>query len=688
MRTKHLLLLLAAVSAAALFFELGGICCAGENDIPVQGAVYHVQRPEGSQQTYLDIVVGRSFKGRLPDDIVDITVTGPEGKLAVGREDFNYNPQWRDFWAVLPGIPKTGRYVFEVVGKNGRGSTSDIQKANRTIPLPDVSSFRPQPAAPNACPAPVFSWSKVKGPVPLYYQLQIRDMNRRHLFQTGYVRGMTDVRIPPDVLKPGHRYQWRVRVADGPDWITLDNRSQSRWMTNSRSTVLQPCAYRYSVPPKTGDGWAVSALEKEDIDPAGIAAMMQKLINGDLPTNIHSVLIVKNGRLVLEEYLNGYARNAKNNLMSASKSVTSILVGIARDQGKIAGVETRLFTYFPQYKNIRWEGLKKQIRLKDVLTMSAGLDWNSWEYRSGDIRDTSTAMARSDDWIRFTLARQALEPPGSRFVYNNGLTLLLGEIVKKATGLAADDFAAKNLFAPLDISDFTWRKTVGGIVDTAGGLRLRPRDMAKIGVMMLDGGKYKGRRIVSSAWVEDSTKAHLTEDILLGGGYGYQWWRGRVAVNGKDLKLFYAAGHGGQYIFVVPTLDLVVVFTSKTLNDAMGEFRPQILMVTSILPAMLPSAPPRPAAKIDPKIAEQYVGEYEFKTMELRLPVFRQGGTLFARPPEEELVKLIPEGNDRFVGTAERVGNFSARFFRGPDGQITHFMLQVGFGYWRFDKLK
>lgn len=686
-KTHFAVLLLAVVNWAALTYAHSRPCYAGENEIPVEGAVCHVHRSDGSHKTYLDIVIGHSFEGKLPEDIDHITVTGPGGQLSVCKADFNYNPQWRAFWLVRPGFPEIGKYTFEVAGKNGCGSAFDIQKVTRTIPLPDVSKFKPYPVESNTCLSPVFSWPEIQAAIPLYYQLEIRDINRAHLFRTGFIKDMSEVRLPPDILKPGRKYQWRVRVADGPDWIALDNRSQSRWVTNSSSSPPTPCAYRYRIPRDVDGEWAVSSLEKEGIDALEITAMMQALIKGKIP-DIHSVLIVKNGRLVLEEYLNGWARNAKHDLKSASKSVTSILVGIAGDQGKIDSVDTRLYTFFPSYKEIRWEGLKKEIRLKHVLTMSAGLDWNAWEYRDGDVRDTSTAMTCSEDWIKFTLEKKPVEPPGRRFLYNNGLTLLLGEIVKTATGLCADDFAAEHLFRPLGISDFSWGKAAGGIVNTAWGLRLTPRDMAKIGYMMLKDGKYRGRQVVSSKWVKESTKAHLTEDILFGGGYGYQWWRGRAVINGIDVALFYAAGRGGQYIFVAPTLDLVVVFTSKVGNDGLGEFRPQILMVTHILPAMLPAAPSTRTAKIDPKTGGRYAGDYEFKKFDLPLTIRQAGEALFIETPYEAKVRLFPEKANRFTGISEKIGRFSLRFFENPNGQAAHFMLQAGFGFWRFDRIK
>lgn len=678
-------LLVAGAALGALMFGPGSRHYGSENDIPVTGAVYHVQRADGSHKTYLDIIIGPSFKGRLPDDIVSITVTGPEGKLPVGWANFTYNPRWREFWTALPGFPEIGDYTFEVAGRNGHGTARNTQKANRTIPLPDATRFKLSSDGSAPCLSPVFAWPAIKDTTPLYYQLEIRDTGRNHLFETQFVRDMTEVRIPADLLKPGSPFQWRVRVADGEDWSAFDNRSQSRWVTGYQSRSAPSCGYRYRVPPQADGEWEIASLEREGIDGAKIASMMQQLIDGNIP-NIHSVLIVKNGRLVLEEYLNGYARNAKHDLMSASKSVTSILVGIARDQGKIDSADARLLSFFPSYRDIDWGGLKKEIRLKHVLTMSAGLDWNAWKCAGSDDQETTTEMIRSPDWIEFVLARKAVDPPGTRFLYSNGLTLLLGAIIKNTTNLSADEFAAEHLFRPLGITDFTWQKNAAGTVNTAWGLRLRPRDMAKIGYLMLKDGNYKGQPIVSSAWVRESTTSRFTENILLGGGYGYQWWCGKTVINEKEIDLFYAAGKGGQNIFVVPALDLVVVMTSKTSNDGLGEYRPQALMTTYILPAVLGSAPSRQTAEIDRHAWEQYIGAYEFKCFALPLTILQEGDHLYLKDPDEAQVMLVPEGAMRFAGTSEKVGHFVIHFFKNHQGRITHFIGQVGFSFWRFDK--
>ena len=686
LKIQNLRVLLLAILYFAIIWSGCEYRNAAASEIPIEGAVCHVHRSDGSHKTYLDIVVGRSFSGRLPDDIDSITVTGPNGEMSLDKDDFNYNPQGRAFWTVQPGYPQTGKYTFKLTAGNSSGSATDTQSPVKTIPLPDASRFIPAGAETNSCRMPAFSWPALNEPNALYYQLQIRDLNRSYVYRTDYLRDMFSVRIPPDTLTPGVTYQWRIIAADGPDWIALNNRSQSQWVTFSSNRIIKPCRYQYTVPAKAEEDWEVSSLEDEGIDPGKINELLNHILDGNI-RDIHSVLIVKNGRLVLEEYFYGYARQKTHSAMSVSKSITSILIGIAKDQKKIPGTDKKIYDFFPSHKDISRADLKNTICLKHVLSMTAGLDWNDWDYPDTDPRNSSLAMIRSDDWIKFVLERKAVDTPGKNFVYSNGLTMVLGEVLRNATGVYADKFAEQYLFDPLGISDFSWEKLPDGTIITAWGLKLRPRDMAKIGYMMLKDGKWKDKQIVSSAWVRESTKAQVEGDMLFGTGYGYQWWSGRTFINNKNIETFYAAGKGGQYIFVCPELDLITVFTSKAEDRSMGEFQPQIIMVNDIIPAMLSPLPPRRSVKLDSGILEAYVGDYEYQRLKIPLTIFSEGDNLFFRNDQETGV-LLPETETQFYGTSKLIGDFPASFIKDNNGEIKHFMVQVGFGTWQFNKIK
>src|SRR6266481_3028129 len=165
-------------------------------------------------------------------------------------------------------------------------------------------------------------------------------------------------------------------------------------------------------------------------------------------------------------------------------------------------------------------------------------------------------MNRSKDLVRYVLEKPVVSEPGTKFTYNSGIAIALGEIIYKVSGLRADEFARRYLFEPLGISDFRWLKYPNGTVQTGGGLQLRPRDMAKIGSLFLNGGLWKGKRVVSADWVRESTKQHAPDR-----DYGYQWWLGRFRVQDRELAAYGAQGRGGQIAIVFPELQMVAVFT-------------------------------------------------------------------------------------------------------------------------------
>lgn len=654
------------------------------DEIPIEGAVYSVHRSDGSLMTYLEIVVKHTFEGKLPDHIDSISVSGPSGFLDISKADFNYNAQWRSYWTALPGLPEPGRYDFQVKSGTLSGSDSEIQVVSRVIPLPDERQFRPTLYEHNICSSPTFNWPLVSAEVPLYYQFELNE-GPLNIFRTGYVQDMSSVRIAGEKLQRGGIYRWRVRVADGPEWSVINNRSQSGWIRFRPSLKTDSCNYQYSLPLQTDDGLRVSSLQSEGVDEAIIKTLMIKILNEEIP-NIQSLLIVKNNKLVLDEYFGGYALNALHPLASVSKSITSILIGIAIDQLKIPSVNSLIYDLLPSYHDRNWDTSHKSIQLKHVLTMTAGLEWNDWIFPDGDMRDSTTAMSKSEDWIEYTLDRKTVERPGEKFVYNNGLSLILGEIIKDSTSYDADKYAEKHLFTPLNIKDYRWRKAKNSIIETAGGLELRPRDMAKIGSLMLNGGTWQGRHIVSSNWVNESTRMQLREQILLAAGYGYQWWRGEMFSGKERIDLYYAAGKGGQYIFVCPKLDLITIVTSEVNDNQMGEFRPQMIMTDYVIPAVLPELVSPPQAKFSSVNKEKFAGKYYSSTYGVKVELINQANKLFYIDPDDQKGEIHFISDNQCIAESEELGNIRATFSLNKAGEATHFMLQVGFGFWRFDK--
>lgn len=326
-------------------------------------------------------------------------------------------------------------------------------------------------------------------------------------------------------------------------------------------------------PPQTDDGWQTA-------DPASVGLDVKKLeqavarIHDGTYQNVHSLLVVKDGKLVFEEYFRGYTwdyadeqhrgdlvdfdRDTTHNLASVTKSFTSALIGIAIDQGFIRGVEETVFSFFPEHADLKDER-KDRITLEHLLTMRSGLEWNEMELPYSNNRNDLVRLFSVPDPIEYILAKPLVAEPGTAWYYNGGNTNLLGEVIRQATGQRMDAFAAQYLFAPLGITTYEWDHINADMIHASGNLRLRPRDMAKFGYLYLNGGVWNGWQLISQEWVEASTQAHVTPSW--GGGYGYQWWLQTYDASSKDVEAFYAAGWGGQRIIVFPSLDMVVVFT-------------------------------------------------------------------------------------------------------------------------------
>jgi len=677
--------------SGVLIFCLIAIGCVNQvyasDKIPIEGAVYSVHRSDGSQKTYIDVVIGRQFSGKLPDDIDSIIVSGPHGDLSIDKDDFNYNPQWRAFWNIRPGIPEIGTYTFKVTSGDRSGHAADIQSNVKKIPLPDTKKFFPAKGEALTCTPPIFSWHKLNDDRLLFYQIEIRDTNRKHVYRTHYVRDMESVRLPPDILSSSKTYQWRIRVADGADWISLNNLSQSRWVSFTTNKNLDTCKYSYHTPIKIDGSWEVSSLEEQKVDPQKIRELMHQILNNNLRA-VHSILLIKNGKLILEEYFCGYHRDLKHPVASVTKSVTSILLGIARDLGKNIVSNKKLITYLPEYKDILSNSDKSKISLKHLLTMRAGLEWNEFSH------SYFQGMYESNDPIKFILEKEMVDAPGQRFFYSTGLSTVLGRILENTTGSNAEQFADEYLFTPLEIKDYYWEKLSDGTVLTGSSLSLRPRDMAKLGYLFLKEGVWREKQIVSKEWVRESIFPHVKYphdkgDLISGTGYGYQWWRGTSRIRDRDIDAFYAAGHGGQFICVIPSLDLVTVITSQVDDNDTGDFRAYSAIDNYVIPAVLQTDPVIKIPVFKAKNYRQITGKYRWSKAKLNLKIFIDNGKIYGSTILfDGKFELLPVEKNRFICVSEDVGNFWLDIMVDSKGNIEGVKLNIGFSYIPFKRTR
>jgi len=447
----------------------------------------------------------------------------------------------------------------------------------------------------------------------------------------------------------------------------------------------------YHIPTETDDGWETSSLLEEGVDSERIADLMRSIHNGELE-NIHSIVLVKNGKLVLEEYFDGYDRDAKHYVASVTKSIASVLIGIAMEQGFIDGIaqgglDKTVLDLFPEYEAvINADPAKQNIFFKHILSMSAGLEWDEHTHPYDDPRNDWYKAYHGQDSVRFVLQKPVVVAPGKEFVYSGGLSILLSGLIKNRSGMHTAEFAKEFLFRPLGIADYSWEDVNDGLTDTDGGLHMRPRDMANIGYLLQNGGQWKGNQIVSQEWINESTSVHMSTDV--GPDYGYLWWRGKLFVNGQSVETFFASGYGGQKIFVFPALDLIVVITHKVFDNPYGDLRNVAMLTRHIIPAMLPPITPQGMTGLVSKDLDGFVGKYESAPDRDVLTIFTDGNELCLRGRDVDRAKLIPETENRFIGTVMDIVDFQIVFIEDERGEVANLKLYLGFRSVRYDKIE
>ncbi|MDE2655736.1 MAG: serine hydrolase [Gemmatimonadota bacterium] len=354
--------------------------------------------------------------------------------------------------------------------------------------------------------------------------------------------------------------------------------------------------------------WPVSTPEAEGVDPAAIDSLVADIDAGRYGLIDH-FLLIRNGRVIADHRWDHSERYAElladqddtaehqynydhpawhpyfrdtdlHTLQSVTKSVMSVAFGIAVDAGHIPGVDVAAWPFLEAYGPDLTDPGRAAATIEDFLTMRSGIDWAVPGQTYEDETHPTVVLEASDAWIEYVVGRPVGTAPGTRFDYNDGVSVLLGRIVREATGQRIDAWAEEHLFAPVGIDDYYWKITPRGEVDSEGGLYLATHDLARIGYLMLHGGEWDGRRVVSEEWVQASTSPVVTEP-----GYGYQWWI--PAHENGETTIFAANGYGGQFLHVVPEYDLVSVFNGWTLHQR-AEMSSWMALQRRILPAIRP----------------------------------------------------------------------------------------------------
>jgi CubicO group peptidase (beta-lactamase class C family) len=289
--------------------------------------------------------------------------------------------------------------------------------------------------------------------------------------------------------------------------------------------------------------------------------------------------MVRHGKLVAEGYFNGYGADTLHDLRSTGKSFTSALAGIAIEQGLFA-VDDPIATLIPQFENhANMDARKRAITIRHLLDMRSGFECNDWNSASAGNEER---MYQARDWVGFILDLPMANEPGTVASYCTGGVIVLGQVIASRSGMTLDAYAAAYLFAPLGIQQVAWRTAPDGNATGGGGLKLRPRDAAKFGQLYLNGGVWNGARVVPAEWV---TASRERVTALGNDSYGRLWWKRSFAHGGALVDSFFTSGNGGNFIFVFPALDLVVVFTGSNYNSPLGD-QPFKIVGEYVLPAV------------------------------------------------------------------------------------------------------
>lgn len=321
------------------------------------------------------------------------------------------------------------------------------------------------------------------------------------------------------------------------------------------------------------DGWAIATPATQGLDEARLYAIVTALL--DAPLNLHSVLVERHGKLVAEYYQGGKDRSVyalvsarhdfgpqiKQDVRSIGKSITGLLYGVAMNEKKVPALSMPVLDAYPALTDLAAAD-KRRITVADLLNMASGLDW----HEGGRGVNDELRLFWKRDIARYVLSHPMKAAPGTTFNYNGGGTAVLADLIQRGTRRSLDAYARSHLFEPLGIRDWEWVHDVHGRPMAFNGLRMRPRDLLKIGRLVLDDGRWQGKQIVPVSWVRQSMTTVLRSDVR-DYRYGYQWWGGVAQWHGRGVEWHAGFGNGGQRLYIVPALDMAIVTTAGAYEE-------------------------------------------------------------------------------------------------------------------------
>ena len=364
-----------------------------------------------------------------------------------------------------------------------------------------------------------------------------------------------------------------------------------------------PSSASYQIPTARSDGWQTAGADSVGVHSTRLAQLTQSM-RAWPELGVHAILIERNGRLIYEEYFDGFderwgnslgrvqmTAETKHDLRSITKSVVSALVGIAHGEGKIPSLDEPIVKWFPEYPELNTPE-RRRVTLAHALSMTSGFDWNE-DVSYNDPRNDEIRMTRDPQPLRYALARPFVKDPGTEFKYNGGLTQVVAAVLVRSTKTSLQEYARTKLFEPLGITDVEWVGNLAGMPAAASGLRLRARDLAKIGSLYLNGGKWNGKQVIPGSWIELSTRRQFRFPARTGAdaggefGYAYFWWYSCYPSAKGLIEARTAVGNGQQRIFVLPTANMVVTIFAGRYNDfTTGNTLGRRILIEHVIPAV------------------------------------------------------------------------------------------------------
>lgn len=349
-----------------------------------------------------------------------------------------------------------------------------------------------------------------------------------------------------------------------------------------------------SIKPFEGPNGLIEIAKPEDIrlDLTAIQQLMDDIGSGKW-INVHGLIIIEKGKLVAEGYWNGSNATKLHDIRSASKSVASILTGIAIQNDFISSIDTKIYTFFPDFKPTYSDTISPEqqevwlnnLKIEHLLNMTSGFEYDDWyENFRGEYE-----IQKSRNWVKKAATSKLVRQPGTFYAYNTASLVLLSEIIARTSQMSMAQFANNMLFIPLGIKNWKWPQRKG-VIYMGGALRITLRDMSKLGLLMLNDGVWNNQRLVSSDWIK-STTSRLDKNepswVRHGFHHHYLWWQFYEEILGTPIKAYYASGNGGQTIMFVPELEMVIGITTGNYNTTLEPQSVQMIREI-ILPAAIP----------------------------------------------------------------------------------------------------